>query len=94
MSGALLVLGYAIVVACWVPTLLSRLTAGGLSARLGLAAWLAAMASVVISAEAAVLFLVRAAITAGRGWLRRSAGRLPARSARRPCIAVPRSSWA
>lgn len=65
MSGALLVLGYAVVVAWWVPALLSRLTAGGLSARLGLAAWLAAMASVLISAEAAVLFLVKAAIA---GW--------------------------
>jgi Zn-dependent protease with chaperone function len=65
VSAALLVLAYAIVVAWWVPALLGRLTVGGLSARLGLAAWLAAMASVLISAEAAVLFLVRAAIA---GW--------------------------
>jgi Zn-dependent protease with chaperone function len=67
MSAALLVLGYAIVVAWWVPALLARLTAGGLSARLGLAAWLAAMASVLISAEAAVVLLVKAAIA---GWPR------------------------
>ncbi len=65
MSAALLVLGYAILVAWWAPILLGPLTVGGLSARLGLAAWLAAMASVLISAEAAVLFLVKAAVA---GW--------------------------
>jgi Zn-dependent protease with chaperone function len=64
-SAALLAMAYAVVVAWWVPILLGRLTLGGLSARLGLAAWLAAMASVLISAEAAVLFLVKAAIA---GW--------------------------
>ncbi|HXS65798.1 MAG TPA: M56 family metallopeptidase [Streptosporangiaceae bacterium] len=65
MSAALLILAYAVLVAWWVPSLLGRLTVGGLSARLGLAAWLAAMASVLISAEAVVLFLVKAAIA---GW--------------------------
>ncbi len=65
MSAALLALAYAILVAWWVPILLGRLTLRGLSARLGLAAWLAAMASVLVSAEAAVLFLVKAAIA---GW--------------------------
>lgn len=63
MIAALLAVGYAAAVAWWLPALLQRLTAGGVSARLGLAAWVAAMASVLICAVAAVRFLVRAAIT-------------------------------
>jgi Zn-dependent protease with chaperone function len=62
---ALLVFGYALMVAWLAPPLLTRLTARGISARLGLAAWLTAMASVVACAVAALQFLVRAAIT---GW--------------------------
>jgi Zn-dependent protease with chaperone function len=62
---ALLVFGYALVVAWLAPPLLTRLTARGIGARLGLAAWLTAMASVVACAIAALQFLVRAAIT---GW--------------------------
>jgi Zn-dependent protease with chaperone function len=50
-----------------VPVLLSRLTRQGISARLGLAAWLAAMASVLASAVAAVVMLAGAAIA---GWPR------------------------
>ena len=60
-----MVFGYALVVAWLAPPLLTRLTARGIGARLGLAAWLTAMASVVACAIAALQFLVRAAIT---GW--------------------------
>jgi len=65
VRAALLVFGYALVVAWLAPPLLTRLTARGISARLGLAAWLTAMASVVACAIAALQFLIRAAIT---GW--------------------------
>lgn len=65
MRPALLVFGYALLVAWLAPPLLTRLTARGIGARLGLAAWLTAMASVVACAIAALQFLVRAAIT---GW--------------------------
>ena len=65
MRPALLVFGYALMVAWLAPPLLTRLTARGISARLGLAAWLTAMASVVACAVATLQFLVRAAVT---GW--------------------------
>ncbi len=65
MIAALLVLAYAIVVAVWIPPVLRRLTAAGISARLGLTAWLTAMASVLACAVTALRFLVNAAIT---GW--------------------------
>jgi len=61
MSAAL-VFGYTLAVAWSVPVLLSRLTRHGVSARLGLAAWLTAMASVLASAAAAVALLAGAAI--------------------------------
>ena len=67
MNGALLVFGYTLAMAWSVPVLLSRLTRQGISARLGLAAWLAAMASVLASAVAAVVMLAGAAIA---GWPR------------------------
>jgi Zn-dependent protease with chaperone function len=67
MSGALLVFGYALAVAWSVPVLLSRLTRHGISARLGLASWLTAMASVLAGAGAAVALLAGAAIA---GWPR------------------------
>jgi len=67
MSAALLVFGYTLAVAWSVPVLLSRLTRQGISARLGLAAWLTAMASVLASAGAAVALLAGAAIA---GWPR------------------------
>lgn len=60
-----MVFGYALAVAWLAPLLLTRLTARGISARLGLAAWLTAMVSAVALAVAALQFLVRAAIT---GW--------------------------
>lgn len=62
MTAALVVLGYTLAVAWSVPVLLSRLTRHGISARLGLAAWLIAMASVLASAGAAVALLAGAAI--------------------------------
>jgi Zn-dependent protease with chaperone function len=63
--AALVVFGYALAVAWSVPVLLARLTRHGVSARLGLAAWLTAMASVVASAGVAVALLASAAV---RGW--------------------------
>jgi hypothetical protein len=65
MRAALLVFAYALAVAWFVPPLLTRLTARGISARLGLAAWLTAMASVLACAVVALEFLVRAAVS---GW--------------------------
>jgi Zn-dependent protease with chaperone function len=62
---ALPLLGYALAVAWWMPAPLARLTAPGLGPRLGLAAWLTAMASALAAAAAALAFLIRAA--AG-GW--------------------------
>jgi beta-lactamase regulating signal transducer with metallopeptidase domain len=67
MRPALLLFGYALAVAWWAPALLSRLTARGISPRLGLAAWLTAMASALASAAAALEFLARAAAD---GWSR------------------------
>ena len=67
MRPALLLFGYALAVAWWAPVPLSRLTARGISPRLGLAAWLTAMASALASAAAALDFLVR---TAADGWNR------------------------
>jgi Zn-dependent protease with chaperone function len=67
MSSALLVLGYTLAMAWSVPLLVFRLTRYGISARLGLAAWLTAMASVLASAWAAVALLAGAAIA---GWPR------------------------
>jgi len=61
MSAALLVFGYAVAAAWAVPALLARLTRHGISARLGLGAWLTAMASVLASAGAAVALLAGAA---------------------------------
>jgi beta-lactamase regulating signal transducer with metallopeptidase domain len=65
MRAALLVFGYALVVAWCLPALLTRLTAAGFSARLGLAAWLAAMVSVLAALLAAIQYLITAAVA---GW--------------------------
>jgi len=67
VSTALLLFGYAVAVAWCAPPLLGRLTAAGVSARLGLAAWLTAMASALVSAAVALQFLARAALA---GWSR------------------------
>jgi Zn-dependent protease with chaperone function len=65
MTPVLLLAGYAVAVACYLPAALTRLTARGVSPRLGLAAWLAAMLTALAAMAAAVVFLVRAA---ARGW--------------------------
>jgi len=65
VSAALLVFGYGLVVAWCLPALLTRLTAAGFSARLGLAAWLAAMISVLAAVLAAIQYLITAAVA---GW--------------------------
>jgi beta-lactamase regulating signal transducer with metallopeptidase domain len=62
---ALVVLLYAVAVAWLAPALLTRLTARGVSARLGITAWLTAMATVLASGVAALQFLVSAAVA---GW--------------------------
>jgi Zn-dependent protease with chaperone function len=65
MRAALLVFGYGLAVAWCLPALLTRLTAAGFSARLGLAAWLAAMVSVLAAVLAAIQYLITAAVA---GW--------------------------
>jgi Zn-dependent protease with chaperone function len=64
MKAALL-FGYAVVVAWSAPALLLPLTSRGISSRLGLAAWLTAMGSVLACLGMALAFLVRAAV---EGW--------------------------
>jgi Zn-dependent protease with chaperone function len=63
--AALALLGYAACAAWLVPALLTPLAGRGLSARAGLAAWLAAMGSVLAAAALAVQFSVR---TAAADW--------------------------
>jgi Zn-dependent protease with chaperone function len=65
VTTAAVLFGYALAVALWAPALLVRLTVRGISARLGLVAWLTAMASALASAAVALQFLVR---TAAAGW--------------------------
>jgi Zn-dependent protease with chaperone function len=65
MTPALVLLGYAAALAWFGAAPLARLTSSGVNARLGLAAWSAAMSSVVASAVVAVSFLVRTAVD---GW--------------------------
>ena len=65
MSAALVVFLYALAVAWSVPPLLAPLTGHGISARLGPAAWLTAMASALACAGAAVALLISAAAA---GW--------------------------
>lgn len=65
MTAAILMSGYALAVAWCVPALLAPLTARGISARLGVTAWMTAMASALASAAAALAFLVAAAVA---GW--------------------------
>ena len=67
MTAALVLLGYAVGAAWCVPALLAPLTRHGISVRAGLAAWLTAMASVLLSGTVAVLFSVR---TAAADWPR------------------------
>jgi Zn-dependent protease with chaperone function len=65
MAAALVVLLYSVTVAWLVPSALSRLTSSGTGARLGVAVWLTAMASVLFSGGVSVFFLIRAAVG---GW--------------------------
>ena len=65
MIPALLVFGYAVAIACWLPALLTPLTRSGAGARLGLAGWLAAMGSVLVAGGFAIGFLIRSAVD---GW--------------------------
>jgi Zn-dependent protease with chaperone function len=65
MSAALLMCLYALAVAWCLPSPLTRLTARGMSARLGLAAWLTAMATVLASLVVALHYLLGAALA---GW--------------------------
>lgn len=67
MRPALLALGYAVGAAWYLPAPLTRLTARGVSARLGLTAWLTAMASVLASLAVALQRLTSAAVA---GWSR------------------------
>ncbi|HEV3293333.1 MAG TPA: hypothetical protein VG123_30510, partial [Streptosporangiaceae bacterium] len=67
MRPALLALVSALAVAWYLPALLTRLTAHGASARLGLTAWLTGMASVLALLLVALQFLIRAAVD---GWPR------------------------
>lgn len=60
MIPATLLLLYGVVVALAVPSALTRLTARGVGARLGLTAWMVAMSSVLASAAAASWLLVQA----------------------------------
>ena len=59
MRAALLLFGYALAVAWCLPLLLAPLTRSGARARLGLAAWLAAMASMLASVALGTQFLLR-----------------------------------
>ncbi|MGH3296305.1 MAG: M56 family metallopeptidase [Trebonia sp.] len=59
MITALSLLGYAACAAWCVPALLAPLTRRGASVRAGLAAWLTAMASVLLSAALAIQFSLR-----------------------------------
>jgi Zn-dependent protease with chaperone function len=65
MAAALLVFVWSAAVAWKVPAVLTRLTRGGGSARLGIAVWLIAMVSVLASGGIALAFLIRTAVT---GW--------------------------
>ena len=65
ITQAVLISLYAVAVAWHAPTILTRLTAGGLGARLGIAAWLTAMLTTLVSAAVALQFLVIAVVA---GW--------------------------
>ena len=60
MITPLALLGYAACASWCVPALLTPLTRRGVSVRVGLAAWLTAMASVLVSAVVAIAWSVRA----------------------------------
>src|SRR5258708_8759083 len=59
MIAAFALLGYAIAAAWCAPALLAPLTGNGASVRPALAAWLSAMASVLVSATLGAAFMAR-----------------------------------
>jgi Zn-dependent protease with chaperone function len=61
VTDALALLGYAVTAAWWSPALLGRLAGGGASVRPGLAAWLSAMASVVMAVALGAAGITRTA---------------------------------
>ncbi len=65
MTPALLICAYALAVGWFLPELLAALTAPGMSARLGLTAWLTSMACVLACFAVALQYLLGAAVT---GW--------------------------
>ncbi len=67
MIAALLIFGYAVAVAWGLPVVLVPLTRSGARARLGLVAWLTAMASALVSLGVALAVLVHSAVA---GWSR------------------------
>ena len=66
MTAAGALSGYAVLVACCAPALLTRLTSRGTSARLGLVAWFAAMVSAGVSGLLGACLVVARAVT---GWV-------------------------
>jgi Zn-dependent protease with chaperone function len=62
VTAALALLGYAIVAAWCAPALLAPLTRSGASMRPALAAWLSAMASVLVSAALGAAFIARTGV--------------------------------
>jgi Zn-dependent protease with chaperone function len=65
VTAAAVVLLYSVVVAWRIPSILARLSATGTKPRLGIAVWLTAMASVLVSGGVSLYFLIRAAVS---GW--------------------------
>lgn len=63
MTAAAYLLGYGALVTWCAPALLTRLTRRGLSPRLGIAAWLTAIAGVLLAWAAAATLLVAAVVT-------------------------------
>ena len=89
MTPALLVFCYAVPVAWVLPLPLRRLSEPGVSPRLGLAAWLAAIVSVLALAMAALGLLARAAVAGWPGFGGPCASRSAPGRARRRCTGAP-----
>jgi Zn-dependent protease with chaperone function len=70
MTPALILFGYAATAGWLVPAPLARLTASGTAPRLAIAAWLAAIASVLLTALVAISVLIRDTVTGWPGFAR------------------------
>lgn len=92
MRPALLLFCYALVIAWCLPPWLARLTASGVSARLGLAGWLGAMGSALAAAVVAILFYSERSVPTGPALLARCAVRWRAARVPRSCTAAPCTS--